>query len=111
MSLTILFAPDGGHGHLNSCIGAAEVLKQRGHRIIFLTKNSFKGNLPQLGFEEVIYEDNPTKSGPEIHWTESFMNRYGAYLPLSPIDHIKGYGHVKKQMIANWPKNSNGEVD
>jgi len=51
-SLTVLFAPLDGHGHINACHGLAEELRERGHRVVFTIDNVFKGRLKQYGFEE-----------------------------------------------------------
>ena len=53
--LTIFFAPLDGHGHVNACLGVAQVLQARGHRIIFALDRSFKGKLTPLGIQEEIY--------------------------------------------------------
>ncbi len=47
-SLTILFAPLDGWGHINACIGLAEVLLNRGHRVVFAIDISFKGKLKRM---------------------------------------------------------------
>ena len=58
--LTILFVPISAVGHVNSSVGIAEVLKSRGHRIVFAVDQSFKGRLIQIGFEEQIVEKEMT---------------------------------------------------
>ena len=54
--LTILVVPVAGVGHVNACIGIAETLRSRGHRIIFAVDQSYKGRLIKRGFEEEIVE-------------------------------------------------------
>ena len=54
--LTILFAPIDAVGHVNACIGLAEALKDRGHRIVFLVSKPYSGQLFSYGFEEEIFE-------------------------------------------------------
>ena len=55
--LTILFTPIGHVGHVNACIGLAEVLRDRGHKIIFFIDNSYKGMLTKYGFIEELIVD------------------------------------------------------
>ena len=54
--LTILFSPVSALGHINSCVGVAEILESRGHRIVFMVNQSFKGAFVKRGFEEEIVE-------------------------------------------------------
>ncbi|CAG2116713.1 unnamed protein product, partial [Medioppia subpectinata] len=64
--LTILFAPVVGVGHVNACIGLAEVLLSRGHKIVFVIENSFAGKLSPFGFIEEVFaseEENMGKPG------------------------------------------------
>src|ERR1039457_6099133 len=50
--LTILFMPESAYGPTNNCIGIGNVLRQRGHRVVFAAEASWKGRLEPLGFEE-----------------------------------------------------------
>jgi UDP:flavonoid glycosyltransferase YjiC (YdhE family) len=73
---TFLFAPLDGVGHVNACLGIAEQLRDRGHRVVFATPMSWKGKLEQQGFIEELYhvsdeELNPSQSGAA--WWESIM--------------------------------------
>lgn len=54
--LTILAVPISAVGHINACVGALSALLERGHRIIFLIEEGFKGKLSPLGYEEFIYQ-------------------------------------------------------
>lgn len=51
-SLTILFMPESAYGPTNNCIGIGDVLRRRGHRVVFAAEASWKGRLEPLGFEE-----------------------------------------------------------
>ncbi|XP_054153075.1 NDP-glycosyltransferase YjiC-like [Oppia nitens] len=59
--LTILFESLDGVGHVNACIGLAQVLQKRGHRIVFAIEKTYKGKLSEFGFEEQIIDDNEDK--------------------------------------------------
>ena len=49
---TIVFFPEGAFGPTNNCVGIGNVLKERGHRVVFIVEESFAGTLEAKGFEE-----------------------------------------------------------
>src|SRR5436853_3382996 len=50
---TIVFFPEpGAWGPTNNCVAIAEVLRERGHRVVFVVDASFEGLLEAKGFEE-----------------------------------------------------------
>jgi UDP:flavonoid glycosyltransferase YjiC (YdhE family) len=49
---TIVFFPEGAFGPTNNCVGIGEVLRRRGHRVMFVVEESFAGTLEEKGFEE-----------------------------------------------------------
>jgi MGT family glycosyltransferase len=49
---TILFFPEGAFGPTNNCVGIGAVLRERGHRVVFVIEESFAGTLEEKGFEE-----------------------------------------------------------
>ena len=57
--LTALFMPESAYGPTNNCIGIADVLRRRGHRIVFAAEASWKGRLAALGFEEDLVDLAP----------------------------------------------------
>jgi MGT family glycosyltransferase len=67
-SKTIAFFPEpGAWGPLNNCSAMASVLRERGHRIVFVLDESFAGELELRGFEERLFraaspEENPDPS-------------------------------------------------
>ena len=52
MPKTIAFFPEGAYGPTNNCVGIGDVLRRRGHRVVFIVEESFKGALEMQGFEE-----------------------------------------------------------
>jgi UDP:flavonoid glycosyltransferase YjiC (YdhE family) len=46
---TILFVPLDDSGHVNACIGLAECLRDRGHKIVVAIDPTFKGKLISYG--------------------------------------------------------------
>ena len=41
---TIVFFPEGAYGPTNNCVGIGNVLRERGHRVVFIVEESFAGN-------------------------------------------------------------------
>jgi MGT family glycosyltransferase len=62
-SKTIVFFPEGAFGPTNNCVGIGEVLRRRGHRVIFVIEESFAGTLEEKGFEERLMRLAPP---PEV---------------------------------------------
>jgi MGT family glycosyltransferase len=57
---TIAFFPEpGAWGPANNCVAIAEVLADRGHRIVFVIDESFEGVLEKRGFEERLMRMAP----------------------------------------------------
>jgi MGT family glycosyltransferase len=61
--LTILFMPESAYGPTNNCIGIGDVLRRRGHRVVFAAEASWKGRLEPLGFEEELVDLAPSGTG------------------------------------------------
>jgi len=51
-SRTIVFFPEGALGPTNNCVGIGQILRRRGHRVVFVIEESFAGTLEAQGFEE-----------------------------------------------------------
>jgi len=74
--LTILFMPESAFGPTNQCIGVGDVLRRRGHRVVFAAEASWKGKLTALGFEEDLVDLAPppeasdTDADPGAFWKE-----------------------------------------
>ena len=71
--LKILFIPISAVGHVNSAIGMAQVLLERGHKIVFAISDQWRGKLAKYGFEEVLFkregaeEDEDPVKGWALH--------------------------------------------
>jgi UDP:flavonoid glycosyltransferase YjiC (YdhE family) len=62
---TIVFFPEGAHGPTNNCVGIGDVLRRRGHRIVFVVEESFAGTLEAKGFEERLMRLGPPPENEE----------------------------------------------
>ena len=56
---TIVFFPEGAYGPTNNCAGIGAVLRERGHRVVFIVEESFAGTLEAKGFEERLMRLGP----------------------------------------------------
>ncbi len=56
---TIVFFPEGAFGPTNNCVGIGAVLRERGHRVVFVIEESFAGTLEAKGFEERLMRLSP----------------------------------------------------
>src|SRR6476659_3739725 len=63
---TIVFFPEGAYGPTNNCVGIGQVLRSRGHRVVFVVEESFAGTLEAKGFEERLMRLGPPPAEPEI---------------------------------------------
>jgi len=63
---TIVFFPEGAFGPTNNCVGIGNVLRARGHRVVFIVEESFAGRLEAQGFEERLMRLGPAPEVPEV---------------------------------------------
>ncbi len=63
---TIVFFPEGAYGPTNNCVGIGDVLRRRGHRVVFIVEESFAGTLEAKGFEERTMRLGPPPAEPEV---------------------------------------------
>ncbi len=63
---TIAFFPEpGAWGPTNNCVAIANVLHERGHRIVFVIDESFEGVLEAKGFEERMMRMSPPEENAD----------------------------------------------
>jgi len=70
---TIVFFPEGAYGPTNNCVAIGQVLRQRGHRVVFVIEESFAGSLEAQGFEERLMRLGPapeTEEEPGQFWKD-----------------------------------------
>jgi MGT family glycosyltransferase len=66
VSKTIIFFPEGAYGPTNNCVGIGDVLRRRGHRVVFVVEESFAGTLAAKGFEERTMRLTPPPEVEEV---------------------------------------------
>src|SRR5579862_563946 len=62
--LTVLFMPESAYGPTNNCVGIGDVLRRRGHHVVFAAEASWRGKLAALGFEEDLVDLAPPPESP-----------------------------------------------
>jgi MGT family glycosyltransferase len=62
---TIVFFPEGAFGPTNNCVGIGAVLRDRGHRVVFVIEESFAGTIEEKGFEERLMRLAPAPEAEE----------------------------------------------
>ncbi len=70
---TIVFFPEGAFGPTNNCVGIGDVLRRRGHRVVFVVEESFAGTLEARGFEERLMRLGPkpdVEEAPGQFWID-----------------------------------------
>ena len=70
---TIAFFPESAYGPTNNCVGIGDVLRRRGHRVVFIVEESFAGALEAQGFEERLMRLTPppeTEEEPGQFWKD-----------------------------------------
>ena len=72
---TIVFFPEpGAWGPTNNCVALGDVLRERGHRVVFVVDESFSGVLDSAGLRGARDADGAGRGGrptrPPIPWAE-----------------------------------------
>jgi MGT family glycosyltransferase len=70
---TIAFFPEEAYGPTNNCVGIGDLLRRRGHRVVFIVEESFAGTLEAQGFEERLMRLGPppeTEEEPGQFWKD-----------------------------------------
>jgi MGT family glycosyltransferase len=90
---TIVFFPEGAHGPTNNCVGIGDVLRRRGHRVVFIVEESFAGTLEARGFEERLMWLGPPPAEPEVpgqFWID-FIRDTAPVFRTSTLDQLSGF--------------------
>jgi MGT family glycosyltransferase len=90
---TIVFFPEGAFGPTNNCVGIADVLRRRGHRVVFIVEESFGGSLEAKGFEERLMRLGPPpahEEAPGQFWKD-FIRDTAPVFRQPTIDQLAGF--------------------
>jgi MGT family glycosyltransferase len=92
---TFVFFPEGAFGPTNNCVGIGDVLRRRGHRVVFVVEESFKGTLEAKGFEERLMRLGPVSPQiePEVpgQFWKDFIRDTAPVFRRPTLDQIDGF--------------------
>ncbi|CAG2114698.1 unnamed protein product, partial [Medioppia subpectinata] len=101
LSLTVLFAPMEGFGHINGCHGLAERLRDRGHRVVFAVDKKFAGRLTPHGFEEEhMYSENSELPPGAVDPIFIMLNENSQIFAQEPIKIVEFCAHAFGAMMG-----------
>ena len=93
---TFMFMPESAYGPTNNCIGIGNVLRQRGHRVVFAAEASWAGRLEPLGFVEDLVDlapppppDAPEQAAGQF-WTD-FIRDTKPVFRTSTFEQLTGF--------------------
>jgi len=73
---TILFWPESAYGPTNNCIGIGNVLKNRGHNVVFAAESSWGDRLSPLGFKEELVDLSAPPENPDAQSAGQFWKDF-----------------------------------
>jgi len=90
---TIVFFPEGAFGPTNNCVGIGDILRRRGHRVVFIVEESFAGTLEAKGFEERLMRLAPPPAEPEVpgQFWKDFIRDTAPVFRLPTIEQLAGF--------------------
>jgi MGT family glycosyltransferase len=90
---TIAFFPEGAFGPTNNCVGIGDVLRRRGHRVVFVVEESFAGTLQAKGFEERLMRLAPAPAEPEEpgQFWKDFIRDTAPVFRTSTFEQLAGF--------------------
>ncbi len=91
---TFVFFPEGAYGPTNNCVGIGDVLRRRGHRVVFIAEESFAGTLEAKGFEERLMRltppDESAEEDPGQFWKD-FIRETAPVFRRPTIEQLEGF--------------------
>ena len=93
MARTVAFFPEGAYGPTNNCVGIGDVLRRRGHRVVFIVEESFAGTLEAQGFEERLMRLAPppeAEEEPGQFWKD-FIRDTAPVFRKPTIEQLEGF--------------------
>jgi MGT family glycosyltransferase len=103
---TIVFFPESAYGPTNNCVGIGQVLRRRGHRVVFVIEESFAGALEEKGFEERLMRLQPpaeTDEEPGQFWKD-FIRDTGPVFRQPTIEQLEGFIQPTWQALVDGSK-------
>ena len=103
---TIAFFPEGAYGPTNNCVGIGDVLRRRGHRVLFIVEESFAGTLDAQGFEERLMRLTPPPLEEEVpgQFWKDFIRDTAPVFRLPTIEQLSGFIAPTFQALVDGAK-------
>jgi MGT family glycosyltransferase len=103
---TIAFFPEGAYGPTNNCVGIGDVLRRRGHRVVFIVEESFAGTLEAQGFEERLMRLTPPPLEDEVpgQFWKDFIRDTAPMFRLPTIEQLAGFIAPTFQALVDGAK-------
>ena len=103
---TVVFFPEGAFGPTNNCVGIGDVLRRRGHRVVFVVEESFAGTLEAKGFEEATMRLGPPpeqEEEPGQFWKD-FIRDTAPVFRRPTIEQLGGFIQPTWQALVDGAK-------
>ncbi len=103
---TVVFFPEGAYGPTNNCVGIGDVLRRRGHRVVFVVEKSFAGTLEEKGFEEAAMLLGPPpeqEEEPGQFWKD-FIRETAPVFRKPTIEQLAGFIQPTWQALVDGAK-------
>ncbi|MDQ2984441.1 MAG: glycosyl transferase [Actinomycetota bacterium] len=103
---TVVFFPEGAYGPTNNCVGIGAVLRERGHRVVFIVEESFAGTLEAQGFEEALMRLGPPPEREEVpgQFWKDFIRETAPVFRKPTIDQLEGFIQPTWQALVDGAK-------
>ena len=103
---TIAFFPEGAYGPTNNCVGIGDVLRRRGHRVVFIVEESFAGTLAVQGFEERLMRLTPPPLDEEVpgQFWKDFIRDTAPVFRQPTIEQLAGFIAPTFQALVDGAK-------
>src|SRR5918911_3043979 len=100
---TVAFFPEGAYGPTNNCVGIGDVLRRRGHRVVFIIEESFAGALEAKGFEERLMRLAPPPAEPEVpgQFWKDFIRDTAPVFRKPTIEQLEGFIQPTWQVLCD----------
>jgi MGT family glycosyltransferase len=109
---TIVFFPEGAFGPTNNCVGIGDVLRRRGHRVVFIVEESFAGTLEAQGFEERLMRLTPkpeTDEAPGQFWKD-YIRETAPVFRRPTIEQLEGFIAPTFQALVDGARYVDGRL-
>jgi MGT family glycosyltransferase len=109
---TIVFFPESAYGPTNNCVGIGDVLRGRGHRVVFIVEESFEGTLEAKGFEERLMRLTPpsdAEEDPGQFWKD-YIRETAPVFRRPTIEQLEGFIAPTYQALIDGAKHVDGRL-